>query len=294
MSQYDTTLDPAATNTSHGLLLALVGGNKRVLDVGCATGYLAEALGQRGCTVSGVEYDAGAAEKARPFLDHLVVGDVITLDLDAAFGDRRYDVIVLGDVLEHLPDPEPVLARLTGLLAPRGSVVISVPNVTHGSLRLALLQGRWQYRDLGLLDRTHLRFFTRESLLTMLGSAGLAVVELRTTTLDPLGSEVEVDAAALPPGVVDWVREQPDAMSYQFVLRAVRDDAEGAALAAARERDELRQRVRDLEARASTAVAERDAAVAGLATLEQTVTLRVLRPVRRRWGALRRRIGSGA
>ncbi|HRA51681.1 hypothetical protein, partial [Actinotalea sp.] len=140
---------------------------------------------------------------------------------------------------------------------------------------------------------THLRFFTRESLLAMLGSAGLAVVDLRTTVLDPLGSEVAVDAAALPPGVVEWVREQPDAMSYQFVVRAVRDDAEGAALAATRERDELRQRVRDLEARAGMAVAERDAAVAGLATLEQTVTLRVLRPVRRGWGALRRRLGSG-
>lgn len=287
MSQYDTTLDPTVSNTSHAQIIELVGGNKTVLDVGCATGYLAQALGARGCTVSGVEYDADAAEKARPFLDHLVVQDLVTLDVESAFGDRRYDVIVLGDVLEHLADPVPVLARLTTLLAPGGSAVISVPNVTHGSLRLALLQGRWQYRELGLLDRTHLRFFTRASLMALLADVGLSALEVRTTTLDPLGSEVEVDPASLPDGIVDWVRVQPDATAYQFVVRAVRDDAAGAALAAARERDELRQRLADSERRAARLEEERVA----MARLMSTRTMRALAGPRALYARLRGALG---
>ncbi|MEP7368006.1 MAG: class I SAM-dependent methyltransferase [Dermatophilaceae bacterium] len=247
MSKYDTTLDPSASNTSHHQLLELVGGHKSVLDVGCATGYLAEALVQRGCVVSGIEYDRDAAEQAEQFLDQLVIGDLNELDLGQAFQGRTFDVIVLGDILEHLVEPEDVLARLVGLLAPGGSVVISIPNVAHGSIRLALLQGSWDYRDLGLMDRTHIRFFTRGTLLAMLRAAGLAAVDIRTTTLDPLGGEVPVVIDELPAGVIEWVREQPDAFSYQFLVRAVRDDAAGAVEAARLEREELSRRLADSE-----------------------------------------------
>jgi 2-polyprenyl-3-methyl-5-hydroxy-6-metoxy-1,4-benzoquinol methylase len=243
MFRYDTTLDPSASNTSHYQLLELVGGHKSVLDVGCATGYLAQALVERGCTVSGIEYDSEAAEQARPHLDQLVVGDLNVLDLSAAFEGRTFDAIVLGDILEHLPEPNEILARLSGLLAPGGSVVLSVPNVAHGSVRLALLQGSWDYRDLGLMDRTHLRFFTRATLLAMVRSAGLVAVDVRATTLDPLDGEVTVDVDRLPAGVVDWVRHQPDAVSYQFVVRAVRDDAQGAAESGRLEREELARKL---------------------------------------------------
>ena len=287
MSQYDTTLDPAASNTSHYQLLDLVGGNKTVLDVGCATGYLAEALVARGCTVSGIEYDEQGAEKARPFLDHLVVGDVTRMDLAAEFGDRRYDVVVLGDILEHLADPAPVLAGLTRLLAPGGSVVISMPNVSHGSMRLALLQGSWDYRDLGLMDRTHIRFFTRRTLLDLVRGAGLTPVEFRTTVRDPLDSEVVVEPARLPEGVVEWVRSQPDASTYQFIVRAVRDDATGAVEAARSEREELRQRLSAAEQRADRLAADLADAQRGIQELRSTRTLRALAAPRAAYGRLR-------
>jgi hypothetical protein len=105
-------------------------------------------------------------------------------------------------------------------------VVISVPNVTHGSLRLALLQGRWTYTDTGLLDRTHIRFFTRDGLQELVTSAGCVVEDLRGTIADPLDVEVQVDDAALPEPVVEWVRNQQDALVYQFVL-AVRPLEDG-------------------------------------------------------------------
>jgi 2-polyprenyl-3-methyl-5-hydroxy-6-metoxy-1,4-benzoquinol methylase len=287
MSRYDTTLDPHASNTSHWQVIDLVPGGSDVLDVGCSTGYLAEALTQHGCAVSGIEYDADAAEKARPHLQHLVVGDLVTMDLAAELGDRTFDVIVCADILEHLPDPVDVLRRLLAHLRPGGSVVISVPNVAHGSLRLALLQGRWQYTPTGLLDSTHIRFFTRRSLTETLRDAGLVGVDVRRTTCDPLGAEVAVDAAALPDGVVDWVRAQPDADTYQFVLRAVRDDAEGAAARAARERAEIAAELEELRAQSARWRDERDAARAALGEVQATRAWRALALPRAAYGRLR-------
>ncbi|MFS0706144.1 class I SAM-dependent methyltransferase [Cellulomonas sp. 179-A 9B4 NHS] len=287
MSRYDTTLDPHASNTSHWQVIDLVPGGSDVLDVGCSTGYLAEALVERGCRVSGVEYDPEAAEKARPHLQHLVVGDLVTMDLAAELGDRTFDVIVCADVLEHLPDPVDVLRRLLAHLRPGGSVVVSVPNVTHGSLRLALLQGRWQYTPTGLLDSTHIRFFTRRSLTEALRDAGLVGVDLRRTTVDALGGDVAVDATALPDGVVDWVRAQPDADTYQFVWRAVRDDAEGAAVRAAQEREQIAAELDALRSQSARWREERDAARAALDEVQATRAWRALSLPRAAYGRLR-------
>lgn len=222
MSVYQANVDPAERNTSHSLMLELVGSDRVVLDVGCASGYLAEALGKNGCLVSGIEYDEQEAEKARPFLQQLVVADLNQVDLAEQFPGSKFDVIVFGDVLEHLLNPAEVLKSSLGILADDGSVVISIPNVAHGSVRLALLQGRWKYTPTGLLDRTHIRFFTVETLLEMLHDAGLTATELRSTTADPLATEVSIDDAHLPSGVVEWVRHQAQGHSYQFVLSAKR------------------------------------------------------------------------
>jgi len=149
------------------------------------------------------------------------------MELADIFPGRDFDGIVFGDVLEHLMDPDAVLRSAVQLLAAGGAVVICVPNVTHGSLRLALLQGRWDYRETGLLDRTRVRFFTRESVVRMVADAGLHITDLRSTVLDPLGGEVEIDDESLPGTIVEWVRGQPDALSYQFVVRAEFGRADG-------------------------------------------------------------------
>jgi 2-polyprenyl-3-methyl-5-hydroxy-6-metoxy-1,4-benzoquinol methylase len=226
--RYDTDVDLSNHNNSHTLMVELVGGTKRVLDVGCATGYLAKALAERGCTVSGVEYDAAAAEEARPHLARLVIGDLETMDLAEAFGDDRFDVIVFGDVLEHLKDPLPVLRAAKALLADRGSVVASIPNVAHGSVRLALLAGRFDYQELGLLDSTHVRFFTRSSVEDLFREAGMVPIDVRRTTAGFFDTPVPVREDEFAPDVVDTVLADPESATYQFVLRAVPDDADAA------------------------------------------------------------------
>jgi len=221
VSQYHIdAVDPTARNTSHALELELVGPDRRVLDVGCATGYLGEALAAQGCTVTGVEYEPKAAAAARDHIEEVVEADLNVTELADLFPGREFDAIVFGDVLEHLLDPDAVLRSAVRLLAPGGAVVIGMPNVTHGSVRLALLQGRWDYRETGLLDRTHIRFFTRESLVQMVTDAGLHITDFVSTVVDPLAGEVEIDDKALPGTIVEWVRRQPDGLTYQFVLRA--------------------------------------------------------------------------
>lgn len=231
VSVYDLeSIDPEAANTSHALVVELVGAGQRVLDIGCSTGFLGEVLIERGCTVDGVEVDPDAAELARKRgLRTVTVMDLDREDVAAALDGELYDRIILADVLEHLMRPAAVLASAAKLLAPGGQIVISVPNVTHGSLRLALLQGRWDYRDTGLLDRTHIRFFTRASILALADEAGLQVTRLRSTVVDPLASEVELDREALPDVVVDWVRSRPESFNYQYVLVVEKAGDEGVA-----------------------------------------------------------------
>jgi methionine biosynthesis protein MetW len=202
----------------------LVGSGHDVLDVGCADGDVGRLLQETGNRVSGLDRDAEAAEKARADLERVVVADLDTSSLLDHFEAASFDVVVLADVLEHLREPERALREATELLREGGRLVLSVPNVAHGALRLALLQGRWTYTAAGLLDRTHLHFFTRTSLLQLLEGVGLAVDDLRATVADPLGVEVELEPDRIPATLVEWVRHQPDALHYQFVLTARRAD----------------------------------------------------------------------
>lgn len=250
MSKYDIDEVVRDAGDSHAVMLDLVGPSKRVLDVGCSTGFLARALvGELGCTVAGVESDPEAADKARDVVDPLVVGDLDTLDLTAELGAGSVDVVVFGDVLEHLRDPVRTLRQARGLLAPGGFVVISIPNVAHGDLALSLLLGEWTYRPLGLLDSTHLRFFTYAGLQRLAAEGGFALAETRRIRAGLFHTEFGRREAEFPAEVVAVVRAQPEHETYQFVVRAVPDDADGAVAALAAREQSLRATVAALEAR---------------------------------------------
>lgn len=208
-------------SASHRLVLEEVPDGARVLDVGCATGYLAAELTRRGCVVDGVEFDPAAAEQARRpgRCREVVAGDLessLTHEaVEAMLGHQRPDVVLCADVLEHLRDPWAVLAWLRTLLAPGGRAVISVPNIAHWTARRALLGGRFDYADFGLFDRTHLRFFTRASAAELARRAGFAVLAERPVPA-PLPLESRVPALA---AVRDrCVRRYPGAFALQFVL----------------------------------------------------------------------------
>src|SRR5262245_21140901 len=137
-------------------ILRLVGAHKRVLELGCGSGHMTQALREQDCTVIGIEIHPEAAERAAANCERVIVGDLDYLDFQRELGTDRFDVIVAADVLEHLKDPLSILRSVKQFLLPRGRLVISVPNVAHISIRLALLAGKFPYSETGLLDQTHL------------------------------------------------------------------------------------------------------------------------------------------
>jgi|HigsolmetaAR201D_1030396.scaffolds.fasta_scaffold05123_7 methionine biosynthesis protein MetW len=203
---------------SHRLALDAVPDGARVLDVGCATGYLAAELARRGCEVIGVEVDPEAAEQARSACARVVVGDLDSAELRSEVEratEGGVDVVLCADVLEHLRDPWATLAWLRTLIRPGGRAVVSLPNVAHWTVRRALLRGRFDYADHGLLDRTHLRFFTRASARELAERAGFTVVSEQPTSA-PLPLESRIPALRRLRGPL--LRRRPELLALQFVL----------------------------------------------------------------------------
>jgi 2-polyprenyl-3-methyl-5-hydroxy-6-metoxy-1,4-benzoquinol methylase len=193
--------------------LALEGGPRDVLDVGCSSGYLARPLTDAGARVLGLEIDPDAAAQARSVCAEVVVGDVESMELP--FEPESFDVILCGDVVEHLRDPGAALARLQPLLRPGGRLVLTTPNVANWSMRLSLLAGRWRYTERGILDRTHTHLFTRTTLVETVESAGYRVVTLDHTAPVPFVGTPAVERAAHAVAAV-----RPSLFAYQFLLAA--------------------------------------------------------------------------
>lgn len=216
-TRYATDVDPAG-NDSHALVVRAIEPGASVLELGCATGSTTKVLRDKGCRVTAVEVDLAAAARAAAFADSLVVADLDGPALDAIGG--TYDVVVAADVLEHLMDPGRVLDFAAARLAPGGRLVASLPNVAHAAVRLALLTGSFRYDDFGLLDRTHVRFFTHESVRALFTERGWTVASVERVVAGVDDALVPFDRAALPPGVEEWVLAQPEATTFQFVVVA--------------------------------------------------------------------------
>jgi SAM-dependent methyltransferase len=215
--------------SSHSLILGRLGDGRgrRALDVGAADGFLAERLTGMGWKVTALERDPAQAARASARCEQ-----ALTVDLERERPPLagQYDAVIYGDVVEHLSDPLRVMRDLNRQLAPGAVIIVSVPNVAHLWVRLSLLVGRFEYGDLGILDRTHLSFFTRRTFLEFLAAARLTVRELHVTPV-PL-------PLVVPPrfhgGALDAVhglsaraaRLWPRGLAYQFL--AVCADAAAA------------------------------------------------------------------
>ena len=139
-------------DSSHTKLIKLVGNNKKVLEVGCSTGYVSKVLKEEfRCAVTGIEIATDAAKEAEKYCSSTIVGDVEVMDFSEELGEDKFDVITFGDVLEHLKDPGKVLTALRAFLNDDGYVLASIPNIAHISVALELLEGKFDYRPMGFL-----------------------------------------------------------------------------------------------------------------------------------------------
>lgn len=208
----------------HDAALGWIPEGARVLDVGCATGYFARRLvEERGCTVAGIEGDREAADKARAVCERMYVGDL---------SDRRFledireqvGVVFLGDVVEHLADPAPLLRCARSWLAPGGFLVCSVPNVAFWKIRLELARGRFDYQEIGILDRTHLRFYTRRSFERLLAECGFRTLATAPVCSDAGALRIRAPHTLARPSrsrLRDFLlRRFPALMATQYLFRA--------------------------------------------------------------------------
>ena len=211
--------------SSHVIILEKVlarGSGLAVLDLGFGAGLLARRIRPACRYLAGVELDPEAALEGARFFDDPLVGDL----LDGISGPWKepFDVIVAGDVLEHLPRPDYLLSALRPLLRTDGVLLLSLPNIANVTVRLGLLFGRFAYTPRGILDRTHLRFFTRATGQALLEETGYRIVSVDATAM-PL--ELAVPALGRPPlaGLARAValsaaRLWPTLLGYQFVYEA--------------------------------------------------------------------------
>ena len=204
--------------TSLSVIAGLIQPGCSVLDLGTGSGALGRHLReQQACVVDGVTLNDAEAELARPHYRRIEVADLEQAPLTELFQGAAYDCIVCADVLEHLKQPEQVLSACRELLAPTGKVLISVPNAGYCGLIAELLEGEFEYRPEGLLDSTHLRFFTRRSLGRFLASEGWSMVSLLPVLRELGASEFRTRFDSLPPAVGRYLLAVPDALAYQFV-----------------------------------------------------------------------------
>lgn len=209
----------------HQKIINWVGSGKRVLEIGCASGYMSREFTKRGCAVTGIEINPDLARKAKKYVGRTIVGDIENRSIREKLKGERFEVMVLADVLEHLKDPEGVLSSLQSFLAKDGKMIISVPNIAFLTNRLLLFLGRFDYSDWGIMDKTHLRFFTKESILELVKNAGLVVEKI-----DPIVNftQLPLYMQTLYPvlGKRDWWRKieykigsfWPNGLAVQFVI----------------------------------------------------------------------------
>ena len=200
--------------SSHQIVLDLCRGATTILDIGCSAGVLARDLAADGATVDGIEYDPIDAEEARSACRQVVVGDLETMRLDA-LPAGGYDIVLCADIIEHLRDPVAALARLRPLLKPDGRLIISVPNIANWSMRLTHLAGRWDYQERGLMDRTHLRFFTHRTIRRTVEDAGFQVERVDVSCPLPVLRREPFNRAAHAAALV-W----KNFLAYQFIVTA--------------------------------------------------------------------------
>ena len=220
--------------SSLSVLASLVRPGSTVLDLGTGSGALGQYLSNElGCSVDGITYNQAEADVARPHYRRIEVADLERCELAALLEQARYDYVVCADVLEHLSRPERIVQACRDILAPGGQLLISVPNAGYSGLIAELIQGDFSYRDEGLLDRTHLRFFTRRSLARFLDELHWAIGSFDTIVRELPASEFKVAFDSLPPALSRYLLAIPDALSYQFIVAATPQQAGDTALAAA-------------------------------------------------------------
>lgn len=222
--KYDFELD-LNSNNSLALIAKEIEAHATVLEFGPAAGRLTRYMKEKlQCDVYIVEIDQEAAIKALQYAKEGIVGDIESLEWLEKFRDIKFDYIIFADVLEHLYNPQRVLESAASLLKENGSVCISIPNIAHNSVIIEMLHNKFQYRPIGILDDTHIRFFTYPTLINMIESSGYVTVK-ESAVIKRVGeTEIGNFFDGLPNSVSAFLKTRDFGDVYQYVLKIRKND----------------------------------------------------------------------
>lgn len=217
---YRFDVDPDS-DTAAAYVLRLVGHNKRVLEIGAGPGSIARPIAHLNkCRVTALELDPKCIPLLEEFCERVVQGDLNSPTWPSVLDGAKFDVIVIADVLEHLVDPWKTLGAAASLLEPDGYIVSSIPNASHAVILACFATNDVEYREWGLLDRTHIRFFGVANLQELFRGAGLRIVDALYVVRPPDSTEFAERWQALPGKLRQSFEEGAFAQVYQTVVKA--------------------------------------------------------------------------
>ncbi len=219
---YQYSVSPADSNRAGAHILRFTGTDREVLELGAGPGSVTRPLVELNRNrVTALEYDGESVAILKSFCDLALRADLNDNAWPTLLQNKRFDVIVAADVLEHLYDPWGTLKSATTLLNEGGSIVVSLPHVGHAAIMGCLMANDFQYRGLGLLDRTHIRFFGMRNVQALFEEAGLKIAEYAFVLRRPEETEFADTWATLPATLRATLEGGEFAYVYQIVVRAV-------------------------------------------------------------------------
>jgi 2-polyprenyl-3-methyl-5-hydroxy-6-metoxy-1,4-benzoquinol methylase len=224
--KYNYAID-LADDSAPARVVRMVGEGKRVLEIGAGRGSMTRVLRQTlNCRVTALEIDDDSVQVLTPLCDR-----VIQIDLndpswtETLQNEVGFDVVVVADVLEHLYDPWAVLQQTKGLIGANGYIVVSLPHTGHNALIASLLNEDFEYRESGLFDKTHIRFFGMKNIQTLFDNTGLTIVEAQFVVRFPENTELADAWATIPASTRIALLKSKFGMVYQVVVKAVPNNA---------------------------------------------------------------------
>ncbi len=218
--RYAHEIDPNGGSAA-AVLARMVEPGQRVLELGTGPGTVTRILHSKGCKVTGVEMDPETLATCAPFCERTLQANLEDPNWAVSLAGDSFDAIICADVLEHLRDPRPLLNQLHSFLKPGGSVLMSLPNASHLTIVASLLGGRFPYQKNGLLDNTHLKFYGREDLESLLRECGLLWQHWHTVQVDPAQAELKTYWHQLDEVTQSLLKNKcADGEVYQHVVRA--------------------------------------------------------------------------
>lgn len=195
-----------------------------ILELGCAAGSFGEYLHfKRKCTVIGADISKLQLDIARQknAYDKLFHIDLNKLNNEFAEYANYFDVILLTDVIEHLTDVENLFLKIKPLLKKNGIIIVSVPNITHQSIKLSLLLDEFDYTPCGILDSTHVKFYTAKSAKELFNKEQLKIIDFAVMINDSLTADCNINISNIPQEILDYVKNTRCALHYQYIFTLI-------------------------------------------------------------------------